>query len=207
MTDKLHTAGLEREPQPCPVCHGEGSYAVPECCGRPGDECCGMPIPAQEQCRTCSGTGYGPAQSPTDVVPTASAAANPIAAPCPGRAGAEGSPPSGSPPAAAGPGEVTVTCNEDGQCVAVTRTDEEGRILSVIWEAPHATHQGSADQFRADCGMLARALRNVLAGKPVRNADEMIAQYADEYGPCPPPGGADINADPTGHQSFPVKEK
>ncbi len=33
-------------------------------------------------------------------------------------------------------GRVTVTCDEGGQCVAVTRTDEEGKILSVIWEAP-----------------------------------------------------------------------
>jgi hypothetical protein len=33
-----------------------------------------------------------------------------------------------------GPGKVTVTCNEAGDCVAVTRTDDEGRILSVLWE-------------------------------------------------------------------------
>lgn len=32
-------------------------------------------------------------------------------------------------------GEVVVTTDEDGRCVAVTRQDEEGRILSVIWEA------------------------------------------------------------------------
>lgn len=31
-------------------------------------------------------------------------------------------------------GEVTVTCNEAGECVAVTRTDGEHRILSVIWK-------------------------------------------------------------------------
>lgn len=31
-------------------------------------------------------------------------------------------------------GIVTVTCDEGGQCVAVTRNDEEGRIISVIWE-------------------------------------------------------------------------
>ncbi len=36
----------------------------------------------------------------------------------------------------AAPGVVTVTCDEGGQCVAVTRNDEEGKILSVIWEAP-----------------------------------------------------------------------
>lgn len=33
-----------------------------------------------------------------------------------------------------GPGKVTITCNEAGDCVAVTRTDDEGRILSVLWE-------------------------------------------------------------------------
>ena len=32
-------------------------------------------------------------------------------------------------------GEVVVTTNIAGQCVAVTRQDEEGRILSVIWSA------------------------------------------------------------------------
>lgn len=31
-------------------------------------------------------------------------------------------------------GEVTVTTNEAGDAVAVTRTDEEHRILSIIWE-------------------------------------------------------------------------
>ncbi len=33
------------------------------------------------------------------------------------------------------PGKVTVTTDDHGRCVAVTRTDDEGRILSVIWEA------------------------------------------------------------------------
>lgn len=32
-------------------------------------------------------------------------------------------------------GEVVVTTTQQGQCVAVTRQDEEGQILSVIWEA------------------------------------------------------------------------
>ena len=31
-------------------------------------------------------------------------------------------------------GEVVVTTNEAGECVAVTRQDEDGKILSVIWE-------------------------------------------------------------------------
>lgn len=31
-------------------------------------------------------------------------------------------------------GEVVVTTNESGQCVAVTRQDSEGRILSSIWQ-------------------------------------------------------------------------
>jgi hypothetical protein len=33
-------------------------------------------------------------------------------------------------------GKVTVTTNEEGQCVAVTRTDADGQILDVIWEVP-----------------------------------------------------------------------
>ena len=36
-------------------------------------------------------------------------------------------------------GYVTVTTNESGRAVAVTRQDAEHRILSVIWEAPPAT--------------------------------------------------------------------
>ena len=31
--------------------------------------------------------------------------------------------------------EVVVTTNQQGQCVAVTRQDDEGQILSVIWQA------------------------------------------------------------------------
>lgn len=31
-------------------------------------------------------------------------------------------------------GEVTVTTDEKGNCVAVTRTDDEGRIQSVVWQ-------------------------------------------------------------------------
>jgi hypothetical protein len=33
-------------------------------------------------------------------------------------------------------GEVVISTDEQGACVAVTRQDEEGRILSVIWQAP-----------------------------------------------------------------------
>ena len=36
----------------------------------------------------------------------------------------------------AGPeGEVVVTTDAAGRCIAVTRQDSESRILSVIWEA------------------------------------------------------------------------
>lgn len=34
-------------------------------------------------------------------------------------------------------GEIVITTNSTGQCVAVTRQDDEGKILSVIWEAKH----------------------------------------------------------------------
>lgn len=33
-------------------------------------------------------------------------------------------------------GEVVITTTEEGRCVAVTRQDDEGRILKVLWEAP-----------------------------------------------------------------------
>ena len=32
--------------------------------------------------------------------------------------------------------EVVVTTNESGQCVAVTRQNEDGQIVKVIWAAP-----------------------------------------------------------------------
>lgn len=43
-------------------------------------------------------------------------------------------------------GEVTIVTNEAGECVAVTRTDDEHRILSVIWKrvAPPAAAQDEA---------------------------------------------------------------
>jgi hypothetical protein len=55
-----------------------------------------------------------------------------------------------------GPGKVTVTTNEAGDCVAVTRTDDEGRILSVLWEreerheiSTQSEPTGSLDAFHA----------------------------------------------------------
>lgn len=33
-----------------------------------------------------------------------------------------------------GEGEITVTTNEDGECVLVSRQDEDHKILKVIWE-------------------------------------------------------------------------
>lgn len=42
-------------------------------------------------------------------------------------------------------GEVVVTTTEDGVCVVVSRQDEEGRILSVIWEAPEPAKKEKAD--------------------------------------------------------------
>lgn len=31
-------------------------------------------------------------------------------------------------------GEIVVSCDENGQCVSITRQDDEGQILSVVWE-------------------------------------------------------------------------
>src|SRR5690606_32778191 len=41
-------------------------------------------------------------------------------------------------------GEVVVTTDQAGRCVAVTRQDAEGRILSTIWEAPEHGGGGEA---------------------------------------------------------------
>lgn len=43
-----------------------------------------------------------------------------------------------------GPGDVVVTTDKKGRCVAVTRQDREHRILSVIWEAQPKAHDGAA---------------------------------------------------------------
>src|SRR5690606_5047369 len=57
-------------------------------------------------------------------------------------------------------GEVTVTTDASGRCVAVTRQDGEGRILSTIWEASEHGGVGEAvadddekwgQQFRCGC--------------------------------------------------------
>ena len=45
-------------------------------------------------------------------------------------------------------GDVVVSCNEDGQIVAVTRQDDEGRILSVIAEAqPAPSHRAPSHRL------------------------------------------------------------
>ena len=36
-------------------------------------------------------------------------------------------------------GLLTIVTNEEGQCVAVTRTADDGLLLDVIWEAPKPT--------------------------------------------------------------------
>lgn len=48
-------------------------------------------------------------------------------------------------------GEVVVTTDESGRCVAVTRQDSEGRILSVIWEASEHGGGGEAAPFGWVC--------------------------------------------------------
>ena len=42
-------------------------------------------------------------------------------------------------------GEVTITTDRTGNCVAVTRTDDEHRILKVIWERKPTVAQAPAE--------------------------------------------------------------
>ena len=42
---------------------------------------------------------------------------------------------------------LTFTKTEDGELVAVTRTDDEGRILDVLWEAPPARKPLTQEQI------------------------------------------------------------
>src|SRR5690606_11083610 len=44
---------------------------------------------------------------------------------------------------------VVITTDESGRCVAVTRQDGEGRILSTIWEA--SEHGGGGEAFGWYC--------------------------------------------------------
>jgi hypothetical protein len=34
----------------CEDCGGAGYTVQPKCCGRPGSDCCGQPVPEQVQC-------------------------------------------------------------------------------------------------------------------------------------------------------------
>ena len=63
--------------------------------------------------------------------------------------------------------EVVVTTNEAGQCVAVTRQDDEGRILSIIWERPEVkglsaeeTLKEFAKRYPNDAGLVELAQNN-----------------------------------------------
>lgn len=63
---------------------------------------------------------------------------------------------------------VTVVCNEAGDCVAVTYTDEEGRILKTIWEKPvKLTPMDRAELV----GELREMEKNNRAARRVRTAD------------------------------------
>jgi hypothetical protein len=89
-------------------------------------------------CRDCIVRLFGAECSErelSEVLGYAAPAKNPKPAPT-RQGGAPATAPAVGLPGAAGegPGKVTITCNEAGDCVAVTRTDDEGRILSVLWE-------------------------------------------------------------------------
>jgi hypothetical protein len=41
-------------------------------------------------------------------------------------------------------GTLTIVTNEEGQCVAVTRTDSDGEVLCTLWEAPRPLPEPNA---------------------------------------------------------------
>lgn len=47
-------------------------------------------------------------------------------------------------------GKLTITTTEEGQCVAVTRTDTDGQILSTLWEASNPSLGDDAHECLSD---------------------------------------------------------
>ena len=73
-------------------------------------------------------------------------------------------------------GYVTITTNEAGECVAVTRNDEDGRVLSVLWKrrpAPRGTPQahGAAPQLAHEPDTYGAALEAIRACLQKHNED------------------------------------
>ena len=65
---------------------------------------------------------------------------------------------------------LTFTKTEAGELVAVTRTDDEGRILDVLWEAPPARKPLTQDQI--DYGFAAQK-----DGTPFQNGVRFAEQH------------------------------
>ena len=75
-------------------------------------------------------------------------------------------------------GEVVVTTDQAGRCVAVTRQDSEGRILSTIWEAPE--HGGGGEAVA--CAIAAvKAAELFEDGVEADLADAGITTIADAF--------------------------
>lgn len=81
------------------------------------------------------------------------------------------------------PGKVTITCNDAGDCVAVTRTDSEGRILKVLWE------RGTRPAPCVSCAGMAR--RMTLMQNALRLVRHGIQIGAIKCGTVPPLGGGE----------------
>lgn len=69
-------------------------------------------------------------------------------------------------------GDVTVSCNDAGECIAVTRTDDDGRILSVIWEREPRPLSGTSEAER-----LRDLMRRSLRARQAMNATDDDAIY------------------------------
>lgn len=101
-------------------------------------------------------------------------------------------------------GEVTVTCNERGEAVAVTRTDDEHRIMSVIWERaspspaqpPVVSESASANAYAMKRGLDAKldAALATIATQPAQpkqepqpatvDCEHWNGRFCGKSGPC-----------------------
>ncbi len=74
---------------------------------------------------------------------------------------------------AAPAGEIVVTKNEQGQIVAVTRQDKEGRVLSIVAESSTPAEGDALDTERLDW------LTFNLSGKALRDIGVLWSEYGD----------------------------
>lgn len=75
-------------------------------------------------------------------------------------------------------GEVVITTTESGECVAVTRQDEEGMIIKVLWERKDA--HVHADVIRKAQAQALREAAEYFDANTWHNVSQKLRRMADE---------------------------